>query len=210
MTGDHINKFLFNGTLPVLFEAGRVALPLFLFVLAYNLARPGTLERGVYSRVIKRLALFGVIASLPFITLSSTNAIWPLNILFTLLVVTTTVYCIEVGEPFYLIAAAAVFLVGGALVEYWWPAIAFGVAVWCEIKQPSWITAATVVLACTSLWFINHNLWATAALGIIALAPHANLKVPRLRWVFYAYYPAHLAVLLLIRIPMGKVGYLFF
>ena len=44
MTGDHVNKYLFNATLPVLFEAGRIALPLFVFVLAYNLARPGTLD----------------------------------------------------------------------------------------------------------------------------------------------------------------------
>jgi len=56
MTGDHVNKYLFNATLPVLFEAGRVALPLFVFVLAYNLARPGTLERGVYGRTMSRLA----------------------------------------------------------------------------------------------------------------------------------------------------------
>nr|WEG85486.1 trbP [Escherichia coli] len=44
MTGDHVNKYLFNGTLPYLFEAGRLALPLFVFVLAYNLARPGALD----------------------------------------------------------------------------------------------------------------------------------------------------------------------
>ena len=48
MTGDYVNKYLFNGTLPRLFNAGRVTLPLFVFVLAYNLARPDTLERGVY------------------------------------------------------------------------------------------------------------------------------------------------------------------
>jgi hypothetical protein len=32
MTGDHVNKYLFNGTLPFLFEAGRLALPIFVFV----------------------------------------------------------------------------------------------------------------------------------------------------------------------------------
>ncbi|RUT67556.1 conjugal transfer protein TraX, partial [Flavobacterium cupreum] len=37
-----------------------------------------------------------------------------------------------------------------------------------------------------------------------------GLNVSRLRWVFYAYYPAHLFVLWLIRIPMSKAGYLFF
>ena len=67
MTGDHVNKYLFNGTLPFLFEAGRLALPLFVFVLGYNLARPGAFERGAYTRTMKRLAVFGAVASVPFI-----------------------------------------------------------------------------------------------------------------------------------------------
>lgn len=37
-----------------------------------------------------------------------------------------------------------------------------------------------------------------------------DLRVPRLRWAFYAYYPLHLAALYLIRIPMAQAGYLFF
>jgi len=39
MTGDHINKYPFNETLPFLFETGRMAMLLFVFVLEYNLAR---------------------------------------------------------------------------------------------------------------------------------------------------------------------------
>lgn len=130
MTGDHINKYLFNGTMPLLFNAGRLALPLFAFVLAYNLARPGTLERGVYVRAMKRLALFGLLATPSF--------------------------------------------------------------------------------ACGSLWFINGNFWGLVALPLVVGAMHVDLRLPRLRWVFYAYYPLHLAALLLIRIPMSKAGYLFF
>ena len=71
MTGDHVNKYLFNATLPLLFEAGRVALPLFVFVLAYNLARPDVMAREVYGRTMKRLALFGAVASVPFILKTS-------------------------------------------------------------------------------------------------------------------------------------------
>ena len=74
MTGDHVNKYLFNATLPVLFEAGRVALPLFIFVLAYNLARPDVMAREVYGRTMKRLALFGVLATPVFIALGGLMA----------------------------------------------------------------------------------------------------------------------------------------
>ena len=43
MVGDHINKYLLHGSEPLLFDAGRLAMPLFAIVLGYNLARP---QRG--------------------------------------------------------------------------------------------------------------------------------------------------------------------
>lgn len=211
MTGDHVNKYLFNGTLPWLFEVGRLALPIFVFVLGHNLARPGTFERGAYLRTIKRLAVFGVVASVPFIALGGLAAgWWPLNVLFTLLVVATCAYLIEKGGTPYLAAGGLVFLVGGGLVEYWWPAVVFGLAVWSYCKRPTWAAAAGALLSCAALWFINGNHWALAAFPLLLAASRVDLPVPRLRWAFYAYYPAHLAALWLIRIPMSKAGYLFF
>jgi len=208
MTGDHINKYLFNGTLPFLFEAGRLALPIFVFVLSYNLARPGTFERGAYTRTITRLAVFGALASIPFLALGGLYAgWWPLNVLFTLLVLTATLYLVERGN---LVAAGAVFLIGGSSVEYWWPALVFGVAVWSYRKRPTWAAAIITVSACVALWFVNSTLWALAAVPLFLGATCLELRVPRLRWVFYAYYPLHLAVLWLIRIPMSHAGYLFF
>ena len=38
MTLDHVNKHLMHASVPELFAAGRLALPLFGFVLGYNLA----------------------------------------------------------------------------------------------------------------------------------------------------------------------------
>jgi len=211
MTGDHVNKYLFNGTLPFFFEAGRLALPIFIFVLAHNLARPGAFERGVYTRTIKRLTDFGAVASVPFIALGGLTAgWWPLNVLFTLIVVTACAYLIERGGARHLIGAGLMFLVGGALVEYWWPAVAFGLAVWSYRKRPTWAAAAVALLACAALWFINHNLWALASLPLLLVASRVDLPMPRLRWAFYVYYPLHLAALWLIRIPMSKAGYLFF
>jgi hypothetical protein len=89
MTGDHVNKYLFNGALPIFFEAGRLALPIFVTVLAYNLARFGTTSNGVYERTMKRLLIAGMVATLPFIALGNLRGgWWPLNVMFTLLVVT--------------------------------------------------------------------------------------------------------------------------
>lgn len=161
MTGDHINKYLFNGTLPFLFEAGRLAMPIFVFVLAFNLARPGQRKRGMYQRTMKRLAVFAVIASVPFIALGGLYAgWWPLNILFTLLALTATVYLIERGN---IVAAALVFMNAGATVEYWWPALLLGLAVWSYTRKPTHAAAGVAVLACAALGFFNGNMWALAA-----------------------------------------------
>ncbi|MDG2676303.1 TraX family protein [Vibrio parahaemolyticus] len=208
MAGDHVNKYLFNSTLPYLFEAGRLAMPIFVFVLAYNLARPGQLERGVYGRTMKRLATFGIIASVPFMALGTVyGGWWPLNILFTLLAITATAYFIEKKQ---FIFAFLVFINAGTSVEFWWPAMLFGLAVWSYSKQPSIYTAGIALLACSSLGFINGNMWALAALPILVSSTMFDLKVPRLRWAFYGFYPLHLGALWLIRIPMSNAGYLFF
>lgn len=208
MTGDHINKYLFNSTLPYLFEAGRLALPLFVFVLAYNLARPGVLERGAYPRTMKRLGLIGAIASVPFIALGGVvGGWWPLNVMFTLLSAAGMLYLVERGQG---LAGFAVFVLAGAVVEFWWPALLLAAAVWWYCKRPTWAAASLGLLACACLWFINGNLWALAAVPLVIGAAGVDLRVPRLRWAFYAYYPLHLAALWLIRIPMAHAGYLFF
>lgn len=211
MTGDHVNKYLFNGTNDLLFAAGRVAMPLFVFVLAYNLARPGVLERGAYLRTMKRLALFGVLAMPAFFALGGLSAAWrPLNILFALLAVTATLYLVELRTVGGYLAAAVVFLVAGSSVEFWWPALALGLAVWWYCKRPGWMPLALTLSALAALWFINGNLWALVAVPGVLAASLVDLRVPRLRWVFYGYYPLHLFALWLIRIPMSKAGYLFF
>ena len=114
MTLDHVNKHLLHASVPELFAAGRLALPLFGFVLGYNLARPGALASGGYSRTARRLAMFGTIATIPFIALGGLGwGWWPFNIMATLLVATLCAWLIEAGGPLRLVAAGAVFIVGG-------------------------------------------------------------------------------------------------
>lgn len=211
MTGDHINKYLVNGTVPLLFNAGRLALPIFCFVLAFNLARPGTLQRGVYLRTFKRLTVFGLAATPAFIALGGLVAgWWPLNVMFTLLAATVMILFIDHGGRPKLVAAAAVFVVAGSCVEYWWPALSLCLAVWWYCRRPSASALALMVASCAALWFINRNFWALAALPVVIAAACIDVRVPRLRWAFYAYYPLHLTALWLIRIPMSKAGYIFF
>jgi len=193
---DHVTKHLLHASVPELFAAGRLALPLFGFVLGYNLARPGALVSGGYSRTARRLAIFGTIATIPFIALGGLGwGWWPFNIMATLLVATLCAWLIEVGGPARLVAAAAVFIVGGALVEFWWPGLAVCLMAWAHCRRPSWLRLVLWIGALASLYVINRNLWALVALPLIFPAGHVKLNVPRGRLGFYVYYPTHLAVL---------------
>jgi hypothetical protein len=61
--------------------------------------------------------------------------------------------------------------------------------------QPFRDQAAVTVFA----WFfpaVNRNFWAMTAIPVIFLAPQIKLNIPRIRYAFYIYYPAHLAVIL--------------
>lgn len=203
MTLDHINKYLLHDKVHVMFAMGRLAAPLFAFVLAFNLARPGALQAGAYGRTAVRLALFSALASVPYIGLGGLAwGCWPLNFMATLGVSTGVLYLIDKGGPARLFLAALLFLLGGANVEFWWPAIGMTVAIWFYVRQPSW-PALMAWVACTAvlsgipalLSAANFDQWALAALPVVFLTTRMCVSLPRWRWVFYAYYPAHLALL---------------
>lgn len=196
MIGDHINKYLLGHSVTWLYDAGRVAMPLFVFVLAYNLARPGTLERGVYRRTLLRLAIFGALATPAFVGLGGlVDGWWPLNILFTLFVLTATLRMLETGSLRAYFLAGLLFTLGGGLVEYWWPAIAFGVAIWSYRIHPSVPAVFAAFASCAMLGLINGNQMALASILILWAAHCVDLPCPRLRWFFYAFYPAHLSLI---------------
>lgn len=196
MTLDHVNKYLLHEAVKPMFAVGRLALPLFSLVLAYNLARPGALERGVYPRIAARLAIAAAIAEVPFIALGGLAWGWyPFNILVALLMATAIIGLIAAGGGWRLSLAALIFIVGGAMVEFWWPGLAMCVAAWLYCRRPSWAVLLIWIAATAALWMINRNFWALAAFPLMFYLPHAKWSVPRYRYAFYIYYPSHLAVL---------------
>lgn len=195
MTIDHINKYLLGASSDLFFALGRIAMPLFVLVMAYNLARQGAASRGTHLRSMKRLAAFGAIASIPYIALADGHW-WPFNILFLLLITSTIVFLIETGKTSLSWAAYALFFVGGAFVEYWWPALGLAIVAWKYFKSPS-IPALLGMFALTaSLWIINHNYWALVAIPLFFASAKINVGLPRSKWfIFYAYYPLHLSII---------------
>ena len=199
MTLDHVNKYLLQSEAILLFDLCRVVMPIFAIVLAYNLARPNASDRAAYPRVMQRMAIAGVFATPPFIALGGLGwGWWPLNIMFTLLVATGVMHLSQRGTVGRVLAVG-LFVVGGALVEFWWPALAITVGAWSYFRRPTWTAVLFTLVGLAALFYINMNLWALAALPLIVLASRVDLPVPRLRWVFYAFYPLHLAGIWLVR-----------
>lgn len=211
MTGDHINKYLLNDTMPVLYDSGRVAMPLFCFVLAYNLARPDSLINGVYTKISQRLMIFGLIATPAYILLGGViDGWWPLNILFTLQAVTIICYYIESGERKHQFFALMIFFGYGAVVEFWWPAVAMGICIWLYYKKGRGEFIFLAFVCCALLSVINQNFYALLAIPLIAITGNIRMKLPRLKWFFYAFYPAHLYLFLALQRYLTTKGYLFF
>jgi hypothetical protein len=212
MTLDHVNKYLLDGSAAAIFAMGRVAMPLFSFVLAYNLARPSTLCHAdeIYPRVLKRLAAGALVASVPSMALGGlAGGWWPLNILATFAVAVGVIQLLRFDTPWRKVAAASVAVVGGGLVEYWWPAIAMCVASWHYCQRRSGLALSAWVVATLGLdldgWafgarpLVNESLLALLAFPLIFGSSHLDLRFPRLSLFFYAYYPMHLALLWVLR-----------
>ena len=193
MTLDHINNFLWNFGVPWMFAAGRLAMPIFAMTLAFNLSRSPLPARTL--RVAKRLMVYGVIASVPFIALGRTESGLPLNILFTFAAATAVVALWQLGR---FKTALALFAAAGAVTDFKWPGLALVLASHAYCVRPSARALFGVLASLSFLGGLNGNHWAFAGGALFAAAgllPH-QVNLNRNRSVFYLYYPAHLVVLL--------------
>jgi len=183
MTCDHVAKIICGGYVPGLSEAGRVAMPLFALVMAYNLAQP---EADV-AKSVRRLFLWGLFAQ-PVHALAF--GYWlPLNILLTFALSAAVIFA-AVHRNWIALAFAAVVL--PAFVDYQWAGVGFVLLAWLWFRGGPHIA---VVAAFAAICWFNGNLWALAAIPVALMLARSTAPVPRTRWAFYGYYVGHLALL---------------
>jgi len=189
MTGDHVNKVMFAGSLQWLSEVGRVAFPVFAVVLAYNAAVDT--RSGTAGRAIRRLLLAGAIVQ-PFHALAF--GYWlPVNVLFSLAL---GLYVCTARSVWAALGAWAVL---GLFVDYQWtaPALMLGARLWFGAKTWTGHVVAAVALGAAygALCVYNGNGWALLSVPVLWALGRLDVRLPRVRWVFLGYYVAHLVLL---------------
>lgn len=187
MVLDHVDWGLFGSSLGIHDTIGRAVFPLFALTLGRSviLGPPGHLLRVV----APRMALVGAVASLAYVPLFG---VYPLNVMFTLAAGVAMVALWRMGWG---LVAVAVFVSAGALVDYQWFGLAcIAVAAW-TFSWPRLPVGGLLAVMAVLLLPVNGSLWALLAVPLFALASVFDGPAPRLKWLFYAAYPVHLAVL---------------
>lgn len=204
MTLDHVNKILFQAQFAWMYHFGRLAMPLFGLVLAYNLAKHDALESHVYQRVMMRIFIIGLVAT-PFYQVAFHHVgLGALNIMFTLGLATCILCLIDKSmnsrnadsTSITRALTIALFILGSLFVEGQHIAVVYVLAAWAHSKMQKVWTLLIWILSTASLVLINGNHWAFAAIPIVFIVSKIHFKLPRLKWVFYVYYPLHLAILI--------------
>lgn len=197
MLADHANKLLLAESSLPLAWFGRLAFPLFAFLMAYNLS-----VRSVPARkYLAPLAVFGLISQPIYAWVWGT---WRLSILATLFLAALyhhRVTQLPTGNTGDKIAThlwvAVLILPVSIAVEYplFGPLLVMVFAGWLEHPTPWWWLALLVMILAV------NGFGALAPFGLLVL-PVVKLvsflpvgRVPRWKWFFYLFYPAHTLVL---------------
>jgi hypothetical protein len=198
MTLDHVNTYLV-GSRPDLYAIGRLAFPLFACVFGFKIGRPVAGKPvGLHRRSVLMLVAAAAAAQPPYSYLHGGGP-WPLNVMSLFLAALCAAWWLRRGNTrLEAVAGWVIFVGGGALAEFFWFGLAVVLAARAFAREASAFTLSLLVGAIASLQIVNGNAWALASLPIVfgagLLAP-AQLPLPNTREFFYAYYPAHLAVI---------------
>lgn len=201
MVIDHVGRHLLGWPQESwVFAAGRLAFPLFAFVLGVNLAREGDRARRA-GRTTLRLLAWGAVAVLPSIWARGDPLM--LNVLVTLGLGAGLCWAVEAAAPvglrvllcFSIAAVAwyAEFGIGGVFLV---PATYLA----CAHRHAGFALVALLLLGATAalngqfggLPAFAATIVALAVAGLVRALPVA---MPRWQLFFYALYPAHLALI---------------
>lgn len=197
-----------------MYQVGRLAFPMFAVVLACKLAVRTAEGHDTLSRQGRKLLLWALIAQLPYALAAGR---WmPLNIFFTLwLGCLGCRLAVERWSPANL--AGWLFVVAAsALADYGLSGVLLIVAIFCAVIVPTTrmqgprLDAASLVAAALAMCMLavgNESWWTLAAVPAVLLTGRIEGGLPVPRWFWYVIYPAHLALIGLLRIASDRMDW---
>ena len=206
MAIDHLYKFLPVIQLQYVSPLGRLALPLFAFVFGYSLKQFNFQDSLNTRKLLLRLLVTGVIAWFPYTYLTTQGFIFHLtgqNIMFMFLLVAIILWINKLPMKYRFLITVPIFLVGGIFVEYLWSGLLITIASYYFAFNPNWKSLSAVIIGLFLLAYVNGGLFAFLVLPLIFCAPLVDLRVQRIKYLFYVLYPLHMAVIIFIRFLMG-------
>jgi TraX protein len=201
---DHTNRTVLHESAPALSWIGRLAFPLFAFLIAYNLEKRSVDPR----RYVLPLLIFGLISQ-PFF--AAAFHVPRVNIFFTLILGIGLWYAQRtleergygwgiwlVGLPFLALNWWTDYPILGCVIIPVWAAL---------LRNPSgvaWLSWGFVTLCLN--FFLPESYVALLVAPLIIVVANALKDRPRLfqkeRFLMYAFYPVHLLVLVIIQVVL--------
>lgn len=201
---DHIGLYLLPDCVPLRI-IGRLAFPIFAFLVVEGF-------KHTHSRVqyFSRLLLCAIVTELPvFLLATLTHTTYHHNILFAYALAIPALFCVKRGGFVMIFVPLFAILAAGLRLDYG----AFGMLLivglyvfdrFFEDNRYLRIAGQTAVIVASMTFSAIHNEWAVqyaAIASIIPIALYSGKKGRRLPQFFrYAFYPAHLLLILMIKL----------
>ena len=197
MTLDHVGYIIADPRISLpLRIAGRLAFPLYAFLLSEGYSHTGNLRRYALS-----LLALAIISEVPYDLLFHGEAFHPgqQNIMFTLLLGLGAIRIWNISGQRWLWktlgCSSAIFLGWVLNVDYGCYGIALPLIFHFLRDRKPWDAAAGAVLSAAT----KNIHQAAAAIPIMLYNGQRGFIKGGLKWAFYAYYPVHICIILLLK-----------
>lgn len=202
MTIDHIG-FLFFPKIKLLRAIGRLAFPLFAFQIGVGFKNTKNKEKYIF-----RMLIFTLFSQYPFY-LAFHSAMQPnnLNIGATLTCGLLALYCLEKidNKSLKYLSTLLVVLIGVFIpMDYGWLGILMIIILYYFNIDKIFASIFFLVIVGSDCIIDNSLFSLPQSLALFPMLLYNGKKGPNMKYLFYAFYPVHLIVLIIIKVAVLK------
>lgn len=192
---DHVGFVIFDqGKFSVPFSIGRIAFPLFAFVLAFKISAKRESEPKFLLGIVGRLFVFALVSTIPYYFAFRT--IWPINVLFTLGLGVFSCYLVaeKMGRLKRWLGLSLVFF-SSFLCDYFAPGVFLVLFSFIFFRRPTIAGFFVLMILLMLVAGMSFSYFGFLAVPIFSISYFFGIQVPLKKWFFYFFYPAHLMLL---------------